>query len=379
MKKKVGLLTFHAAYNYGSVLQAYATKVSIDKLGAECQTINFRFKGQEKMYALYSFHGNLRSILSNFYVMPKHFLRAQRSRRFELFIKDYLNPTKVVRSRSEILDGLPKYDTYLSGGDQLWNIHVGEYSRDLSVAGVFYLDFINDARKASFSTSIGNTKFEELQEKRDLLKDYNYISTREKVAAEMIGNVIDHTIPVDEVLDPVFLLDTDDWKKLVVSDRLIKERYVLVYTLSTRRFIENWSAAVKPFAEKHNLKVVFVSPKFSSPFRDIITVLNAGPLEFLNLYANADVVIADTFHALCFSILFRKPFYVLGNKYYKDDIRKTALVKKLLLEDRMISDESVLKEIDDYSINYDIANLILDNERLHSLECLRKAIGDFNL
>ena len=70
---------------------------------------------------------------------------------------------------------------------------------------------------------------------------------------------------------------------------------------------------------------------------------------------------------------------MLGNKYYKDDIRKTALVKKLLLEDRMISDESVLKEIDDYSINYDIANLILDNERLHSLDCLRKAIGDFNL
>ena len=173
MKKKVGLLTFHAAYNYGSVLQAYATKVGIEKLGAECQTINFRFKGQEKMYALYSFHGNMRSILSNFYVMPKHFLRTQRSHRFEAFIKGYLNPTAVVRSRDEILNVLPKYDTYLSGGDQLWNIHVGEYNRDPSVAGVFYLDFIKEARKASFSTSIGNTKIEELQEKKQLLKEYD--------------------------------------------------------------------------------------------------------------------------------------------------------------------------------------------------------------
>lgn len=378
MKKKVGLLTFHAAYNYGSVLQAYATKVSIDKLGAECQTINFRFKGQEKMYALYNFHGNLRSILSNFYVMPKHLLRAQRSRRFESFIKEYLNPTKVVRSRSEILEGLPKFDTYLSGGDQLWNLHVVEYNRDISVADVFYLDFIKDARKASFSTSIGNTKLDELQSKKNLLKDYNYISTREKVAAEMIGDVIDHVIPVDEVLDPVFLLDTTDWEEMVNKNRIINERYVLVYTLSSRRFIESWSAALKPFAEKHNLKVVFVSPKFSSPYKDVITVLNAGPLEFLNLYANADVVIADTFHALCFSILFRKPFYVLGNKYYKDDIRKTALVKKLLLEDRMICDESDLNRIDDYSINYDAANQVIEKERLHSLECLRKAIGDIN-
>ena len=192
----------------------------------------------------------------------------------------------------------------------------------------------------------------------------------------MIGEVIDHSIPVDEVLDPVFLLDTEDWEKLVKTERLVKEPYVLVYTLATRRFIESWSAAVKPFAENHNLKVVFVSPKFSSPNRDIITVLNAGPLEFLNLYSNAEVVIADTFHALCFAILFRKPFYVLGNKYYKDDIRKTALVKKLLLENRMIGDESDLKMIDDYSINYTDANHVIEKERLHSIECLKKAIGE---
>lgn len=376
MKKKVGLLTFHAAYNYGSVLQAYATKEGIEKLGAECKTINFRFAGQEKMYALYSFHGNLRSILSNFYVMPKHFLRVQRSQRFEAFIKAFLNPTKVVRSRNEILNELPHFDTYLSGGDQLWNIHVGEYNMDLSVAGVFYLDFVKEARKASFSTSIGNTKFDELHEKKQLLKDYDYISTRESIAAEMLREVVDCSIPVDEVLDPVFLLDTDDWKKLVNQERIIKDKYVLVYTLATRRFIESWSAAVKPFADKHNLKVVFVSPKFSSSSKDIITVLNAGPLEFLNLYANAEVVIADTFHALCFSILFRKPFYVLGNKYYKDDIRKTALVKKLMLEDRMIGDESDLKKIDDYSINYTLANSVLEKERMHSIECLKKAIGD---
>lgn len=375
MSSKIGLLTFHAAYNYGSVLQAFATKRAIDDLGYDCQTINFRFPGQEKMYSLYRFNGNFRSKLANLYVLPKHFFRKQRSKRFEDFIANYLNPTIPVRTRDELLNKIPRFDTYLSGGDQLWNVNVGEYNYDPSVADIFFLDFVRDARKASFSTSIGNSSLKDLENKKQLLLDYDYISTRESIGVKIIEEVIGYSSNVDEVMDPVFLLDTDDWLKLVNTERIIKDRYVLVYTLSNRRYIEQWSSAVKPFADRHNLKVVFVSPKFSSPNKDIITVLNAGPLEFLNLYANSDVVIADTFHALCFSILFRKPFYVLGNKYYKDDIRKTSLVKKLMLEDRMISDESDLKEVDDYSINYDATNVVINSERMHSLDCLKKAIG----
>lgn len=376
MKKVVGLLTFHAAYNYGSVLQAYATQIGITKLGHECQVINFRFQGQEKMYALYSFGGNLKSKLSNIYILPKHFKRHERSKRFEEFIKTHLNVTKCVRSREEILECLPRYDVYMSGGDQLWNIHVVEYELDESVCGVYYLDFIFNARKASFSTSIGNMTLDDLMFKKKLLSSYDYISTREAKGVEMIEQVLEYKKTVHEVLDPVFLLDTEDWRALTYSDRIIKDKYVLVYTLSARRIIEGWSKAVKPFAEKHNLKVVILSTKFSALDKNVITILNAGPVEFLNLYSNAEVVIADTFHALCFAILFRKPFYVLGNKYYTNDIRKVALVKKIHLEDRMIEDESVLGTIDDYSIDYTEANSYISKYQIESFECLKEAIGE---
>lgn len=37
---KVGILTFHAAHNYGSMLQAFALKLVIADLGYESEIIN---------------------------------------------------------------------------------------------------------------------------------------------------------------------------------------------------------------------------------------------------------------------------------------------------------------------------------------------------
>ena len=39
---KVGIITYHSAYNYGSVLQAYATQVAVKKLGFDAEIINYR-------------------------------------------------------------------------------------------------------------------------------------------------------------------------------------------------------------------------------------------------------------------------------------------------------------------------------------------------
>ena len=37
---KVGILTFHAAHNFGSMLQAYALQKTVEKTGNICEIIN---------------------------------------------------------------------------------------------------------------------------------------------------------------------------------------------------------------------------------------------------------------------------------------------------------------------------------------------------
>ena len=48
--KKVGIITFHAAHNYGSMLQAYALQQVILNMGYQCEIINFRTERQKNIY-----------------------------------------------------------------------------------------------------------------------------------------------------------------------------------------------------------------------------------------------------------------------------------------------------------------------------------------
>ena len=42
MIKRIGILTFHASHNYGSMLQAYAMQTYLKKRGIEAENINLR-------------------------------------------------------------------------------------------------------------------------------------------------------------------------------------------------------------------------------------------------------------------------------------------------------------------------------------------------
>lgn len=46
---EIGILTYHAAYNYGSVLQAFATQEIIKQLGYKAEIINYRMDEQKNL------------------------------------------------------------------------------------------------------------------------------------------------------------------------------------------------------------------------------------------------------------------------------------------------------------------------------------------
>ena len=48
--KKIGILTFHNAHNYGASLQAYALKTKLTKLGCDTSIINYRNQAIEQSY-----------------------------------------------------------------------------------------------------------------------------------------------------------------------------------------------------------------------------------------------------------------------------------------------------------------------------------------
>jgi hypothetical protein len=49
-KKKIGVLTFHCAHNYGAVLQAYALQKFLEKMGHEAFLIEEKKNYDDKIY-----------------------------------------------------------------------------------------------------------------------------------------------------------------------------------------------------------------------------------------------------------------------------------------------------------------------------------------
>jgi hypothetical protein len=65
-------------------------------------------------------------------------------------------------------------------------------------------------------------------------------------------------------------------------------------------------------------------------------IMNAGPLEFIRLISNAEFVVTDSLHGLCFSLIFGKPFFSVGqgpgSNRIKSVLRNVGLLDRLILE-----------------------------------------------
>ena len=65
MAKKTATITFHAAHNYGSNLQAYALQQAILKLGYENEIINLRTERQKDLYTVFTKRKGLKYVFKN--------------------------------------------------------------------------------------------------------------------------------------------------------------------------------------------------------------------------------------------------------------------------------------------------------------------------
>lgn len=95
------------------------------------------------------------------------------------------------------------------------------------------------------------------------------------------------------------------------------------------------------------------------------------PAEFVSLFANASLIMTDSFHGTIFSIIFEKPF--IAYKREQMNSRIDSLLKMFNLNERKI--ENIAKE-NYFEINYDRKSIILKQEREKSFNYLKTAIEE---
>lgn len=378
---RVGIITYHHHYNYGTMLQALALQEVIIKLGYDAEIIDFYQSTEKSKQEIKAIHkGRLSFYLKNpNYVFNKAkgiaaYKIAQdnlekKEEAFEAFYQKNIHlSAQKFNSASEIREKPPIYDIYVVGSDQTWNPNVGGNPDS------FFLDFApKSAKRISYAPSVSVSVLDECSKKRfaRLLDNIHVLSCREHDGAKLLEQLTGRSVAT--VLDPTFLLDEDDWKSYFKSVEHPHE-YILQYLIGDRQEHRSY---IKRLAQKNNLPIISI-PSAPIDYVDRCTTkVWCGPSEFLYLISNATLVCTDSFHGTAFSLNFRKnvfSFYKMDDKASdSENSRLRNIYSQFEIHNRIITDFLYIPSNNELEISYneDLIKSKIDDSKTYLITSLK--------
>lgn len=375
---KIGILTQPLHANYGGLLQNYALQQILLRAGFEVETIDWcEAKGiRESLYRI-----KLRILHA---IFPRHYSKPKYApnyneisvirRNTNDFINKYINHTKVVSSKSMFAKQADsgKYDVFVVGSDQCWRPCYNPFLSSM------FLDFVQNkqVKRIAYAASFGTDKWEFTPWETDvcapLAKKFDLITVREDSGIELCKKHLG--VDAIHVLDPTMLLSKEDYMKLIETEKEPKSNGSLFnYILDPSA---NKSVFIQRVAEAKGLESFQVLPKYQAETRTkenikkhIEDCVFPSVTAWLRAFMDSKMTIVDSFHGMVFSIIFNKPFWVIGNAN-RGMSRFTSLLKMFHLEDRLID----VNQLDnaDFStpIDWMMVNRIMEEKRDESRNLL---------
>ena len=317
---KIGILTFHSELNYGGVLQCWALQTFLDSIGYDVVVIDKRLEDSRNLQVSYlevSFITRLKWIV-------KSLLGSNDFSIWRRAVKTYRFIVRNLRlSKYHFIDwrDAPKdlgVDVVVVGSDQVW--HGGNWGdpRPYLSVGEF------EGARISYGASLGMLDIPNKYavEFRNALPHFHAVSVREKSARILLKAYRDD---ISVVVDPTLIVDSDAWLQFCRKKKTSVRKYLVCYFLqgsetSSRdiltRFSDEMGYVVDVFMnDKQRTRRVAIRnlmQTYRNRFSQNVRFrYDADPRDFVEAFQAADVIIADSFHALMFSAIFRKNFRIL--------------------------------------------------------------------
>ena len=352
---KVKIITLHRVYNYGSVLQAYATEKQIEKYtNADTEIIDYYSPLRTPRVLLLDNGGYSNFIKSTVYRLFHSLSILLKINTFGGFLNRHCKLTKKYVAFADLLADPPEADIYVTGSDQVWN---STYNQGIDKA--FFLQFSDEkAKKVAFVSSFGMTEIPEKEKTETIkyLKQYSAISVREDEAVELMEK--EGLASPSWLIDPTLQLTKEDWLA-ISSKRLVKEPYLILMLLYNED--EGATEYAREIANQKGLKVVKISWEIKKSNLVDKLFTHRTPEDFLSLFAYADFVVTNSFHGTAFAINFERQFIVVPRKEFNSRI--TSLLGLTKLTSRLVTSTEEAISVSNQLIDYLPINEILFSER----------------
>lgn len=359
---KIGILSMQRINNYGSFLQAYALKSTIEGLGHKVEFVDY-----EVEECLVKGNGKSKYNLKTFFpkVINKLVILARQGYTKSKYLDKKYDEYLLQLNISEHKNYKPKLDVLVIGSDEVFNClqsnELVGYSRQL-----FGKD--NNANKLiTYAASFGTTTLEGLikynikDEVKNMLSKFDCISVRDNNSGYIIEQLINKK-PIFN-LDPVFIYNFDS----LIPDKIEMKNYIILYAYGNRITSEE-GKAIRKFAKKCNKKIVTLGVE--QRYADIC--VQATPFEVLGYVKNADFIITDTFHGSVFSIKYNKKFATIVRESNKQKL--SDLLKRFDLQDRQVEKIEDLERVILSDIDYERVNKFIKEQIDYSIKYLKENI-----
>lgn len=367
-KTNIGVVTFHRADNYGAVLQTYAlthalcNRILHKGADATCEVVDYANCAIDSRYRVRAFREipRLKTKIKHL-LIRKHLVQNQVN--FNVFRNTFLPVSRKMYDASTVHEAAVEYDVLITGSDQVWN---GLLTDD---DDTYFLHFPDaDCRKIAYAASVGSEPlfFSKLEAYRPMLDTFDHISVRERPLLDgLIANGYDKA---QLVLDPVFLLDVDDYALIESNQNVVQGNYILVYVIAFEKELYEFA---RELSKETGYKIVYIN--VDKPYRrGVVNLRDVSVPHFLALIKNASYVVTSSFHGIAFSLIYnREVYYQLSKSENNFNSRVVTLIETAGIQGRNITDMTAFQK---NTIDWKKVNASMEKMKIASKRFLERSV-----
>lgn len=359
---KIEILSMQDVFNFGSLLQAYGLKKTIEELMPDALVRYLPIKPNSEDNAVAD--KSVAHFEKDEKKFDKYFLHR--------FINKYANKkqnSKFIEFQKTNFIASPEdeiFDLCIIGSDEVFNCSNAD---SWGFTTQLFGNVENAKKVITYAASCGFATLDLLNSemKSKIAKAFTKVSSfsvrdigTQKFVSEMTGK------PIEFHLDPVLITNFDVEIENAGKHLQLPKNLCIVYSYHNRICDEIEIKQIKQFAQNHGMKLATIGA--SQKWISNMLVLN--PFEVLYVFSKAKFVITDTFHGTIFASKYNGRFATLLRK--SNNNKLSDLVKRLSIEEHVISDFSELENAYGKASSKERVNKIIENERIRTINYFKE-------
>ena len=355
---KIGILTHYNVSSHGALLQMYGIKKKLEEMGHEVfiltYTRNLDFIDEATKKRFSASIKNIPYYLSSYMGedgLGCLFYQFKKQKILQKFREDNFKMLPYTASA-----GL---DCVVVGADEVFALENG-------VNFVMFGHGITSPKLIAYAPSAGQTDISRVEQFgcKELLTSglakFTALSARDVGTQKLLETLTKKDIPL--VCDPALLYHFPHPKKEQTK------RYIVVYSYQSNFKDKNRISIIKEYARRNHCELWSVGVYY----RWCDKKINCDPLEMIQVFANAQAVITDTFHGTITSYIAHTPMAVFVRE--NNNVKLDHLLKIIGIEERKISAPEMLDSVLEQPVDFEMLDANVKKLRCFGDDYLEQAL-----